>query len=225
VESGEAARPVVGGRPTDLRRKATAGAIWAALETWGRQLVQLALFAVLARLLGPEMYGLVGIALAVVSAVDVLVGRGGWSEALIQQRDLEPAHLDAIFWFALAGSSALALLVVAVAGPVSDLFGDARLKGLLYWLSLTLPIYGLSIVPAALLRREFDFAPHTARAILAPLGAGAVGIPMAFWGFGLWSLVGYQLTQAVVTTAVLWWSHPWRPGFRFSFARFRQLLP
>jgi PST family polysaccharide transporter len=216
---------LVGRRPTNLRRNVTAGALWASLEIWGRQLVQLALFAVLARLLGPEAYGLIGIAAAVTAAVDVLVGRGGWSEALIQQRDLEPAHLDAVFWFALAGTSCLALLILVAAQPVSDLFGDTRLEGILRWLSLTLPIYGLTIVPAGLLRREFDFAPHTLRAILSSLGAGAVSIPMALWGFGVWSLVGYHVAQAVVTTAVLWWSHPWRPRFRFSPAHLRQLLP
>jgi O-antigen/teichoic acid export membrane protein len=216
---------VAGRRPTDLRRKAAAGAVWAFAETWGRQLLLLALFAVLARLLGPEAYGLVALATAVTTAADMLITNGGWAEALIQRRDLEPEHLDTVFWFGLAGSAALALAAAAGAGPLSRLFDEPRLEGLVRWLSLTLPLYGAVIVPGALLRREFDFAPHTARALLAPIAAGAVAVPMALQGFGVSSLVAYHLTQAAVTAAVLWRAQRWRPAFRFSPARFRELLP
>jgi O-antigen/teichoic acid export membrane protein len=217
--------PAPGRRPTDLRRKAAAGAVWAFVETWGRQLLLLALFAVLARLLGPEAYGLVALATAVTTAADMLITNGGWSEALIQRRDLEPAHLDAVFWFGLAGSAALALAAVAAAGPLARLFDEPRLEDLVRWLSLTLPLYGAVIVPGALLRREFDFAPHTARALLAPTAAGAVAVPMALQGYGVSSLVAYHLTQAAVTAAVLWRAQRWRPSLRFSPEHFRELLP
>lgn len=217
--------PAAANRPMDLKRKAAASVFWASLETWGQQLVQLALFAVLARMLGPEAYGLVGLAITINILAEVLVTGGGWSEALIRQRDLEPAHLDTVFWVALGGSMALALVAVAVAGPVATLFEEPRLEGLIRWLSLSLPMYGLAVVPGALLRRELRFAPHTARAVLGLLIAGAVGIAMALQGFGVWSLVGYHLTQPVVEAAVLWWAHPWRPGFRFSPAHLRRFLP
>ncbi len=219
------AHPALNRRPENIGRKAAAAAVWAALETWGRQIIQLLLFVVLARLLGPEAYGLVGIATAITAVIDALIGSGGWSEALIQRRDLEPEHLDAVFWFGLAGTTALALLAAAAAGPIADLFGEPSLVSLIRWLSLTLPISAFALVPSALLRRELDFAPHAARAVLAPLVGGVVAVPMALHGLGAWSLVGLYLAQTTTTVVVLWRAYPWRPGFRFSPAHLRQLLP
>jgi O-antigen/teichoic acid export membrane protein len=219
------ARPVAGSRPKDLRRRATAGAIWASLEILGQQLLQLALFAALARMLGPEAYGLVGLAAAVTVVPEMLITSGGWAEALIRHRHLEPEHLDTVFWFALATSSALALMAAAAAEPVAQIFGEPQLESLVRWLSLTMPAYSLAVVPSALLRRELRFAPYTARAVLTLICAGTVSILMAFWGFGVWSLLGYHLTLPVVAAVVLWQAHPWRPAFRFSLAHLRQLLP
>src|SRR3712207_9032995 len=79
--------------------------------------------------------------------------------------------------------------------PRSTLFPYTTLFRSIPWLSLTLPLNAVLVVPAALLRRELRFAPHAARATLALACAGLVSVPMALLGHGVWSLVAYQLTQ------------------------------
>jgi PST family polysaccharide transporter len=200
----------------NLKQRAVAGALWVSVEAWGTQLIQFLLFVVLTRLLGPEAYGLLGMAIIVTSLGDVLVKNGGWAEALIHERDLDERHLDTTFWFLLGASAVLALLVVLTAAPMARIFDQPELVGVLVALSPMLPLAALPVVPEALLRRELRFAPLAARSQLATLAAGAVAIPMAFAGWGVWSLVAYQLVQPVAETLVIWHAHPWRPGLRFS---------
>ena len=64
---------------TNLKRRTTLSALWISVETWGQQLLQFLLFAILARLLGPEAYGLLSMALVVILAGDVLITNGGWA--------------------------------------------------------------------------------------------------------------------------------------------------
>jgi PST family polysaccharide transporter len=196
--------------------RAAAGALWLSAESWGKQLLQFLLFVILARLLGPEAYGLLAMAILVTAIGDVLITYGGWSEALIQRRDLDARHTDTVFWFLLALASFMVLLAMGLAAPVAAAFRQPELGGIIVWLSLALPLASLCVVPEALLRRELRFAPLAARSLLATLGAGLLAIPVALAGFGVWSLVVYQLGQPLIQAIVLWLAHPWRPGLRFS---------
>lgn len=208
----------------NFKRRAVAGALWVSVETWGTQLIQLLLFIALTRLLGPEAYGLIGMAIIVTALGDVLITNGGWGEALIHERDLEPRHLDTTFWFLLGTALLLAVLVAALAVPAARLFDEPALAGVLVALAPMLPLSSLPVVPEALLRRELRFAPLAARSQLATLAAGALAIPMALTGWGVWSLVAFQLAQPLAETLVLWHAHPWRPGRRFSWATLRGII-
>ena len=208
---------------TNLKRRTTLSALWISVETWGQQLLQFLLFAILARLLGPEAYGLLSMALVVILAGDVLITNGGWAEALIQRRDLDPGYTDTVFWLLVAVAGSLAGLAILLARPVSAALHQPKLAQLVVWLSAVLPLASLCVVPDALLRREFRNAPLAARSLLATLGAGLVAVPMAVAGFGVWSLVVYQLAQPLIQAVVLWLAHPWRPALRFSGTHLREV--
>ena len=208
---------------THLKRRTTIAALWVSTEAWGQQLLQFLLFAVLARLLGPQAYGLLALAMTVILVGDLLVTNGGWTEALIQRRDLDPSYTDTIFWFLLAIAGSLAGLAALFAWPVAAALRQPELAQLIVWLSAALPLAGLCVVPDALLRREFRNAPLALRSLLATLGAGLVAVPMAVMGFGVWSLVVYQLAQRLIQAVVLWLTHPWRPALRFSGTHLREI--
>jgi PST family polysaccharide transporter len=201
---------------TRLKRRTTVGALWISAEAWGQQLLQFLLFAILARLLGPQAYGLLALAMMVIVVGDVLITNGGWSEALIQRRDLDPRCTDTVFWFLVAAAGSLAALVILLAVPVAAALRQPELAPIIACLSAVLPLASLCVVPDALLRREFRNAPLAARSLLATAGGGLVAVPMAFAGFGVWSLVAFQLVQPLIRAVVLWSAHPWRPAFRFS---------
>ena len=208
-----------------VQERSTIGAIWVAIETWGGQLAQFVVFLLLARLLGPEAYGLVNIALIMNIVGTALIVEGGWVEAIIQQRDLESRHINSVFWALLAFGGGLALVAIIAGEPLAWLFRRPDLALLVACLAPALPLQALAIVPEALLCRDMRFGPLAARSLIATLTAGAVGIAMALAGMGVWSLVANQLVQPVVATLVVWRACSWRPRASFSRAHLLALMP
>jgi len=200
----------------DLRQRTARGALWATIEVWGVELLQFLVFAVLARLLGPAAYGMVGLAIMPVLVVNVFIMQGGWIEFVVRNRDLAPGQVDSIFWVVIVLGLMLAAAVVASAPLMARLFDAPELAGLVPWLAICPALMSLSVIPAALLQREINLAPFAIRSTLSVAVAGAIGIYMAFNGFGVWSLVVYEIALPLVGAAVLWSALRWRPRARFS---------
>ncbi|HEY1793807.1 MAG TPA: lipopolysaccharide biosynthesis protein [Opitutaceae bacterium] len=196
---------------------------WQTLTVVARQLLSLAVFAALARLLDPAAFGLVGLVGVYLSFIMIFADQG-ISTALIQRKELTNEHLDTAFWFNLACSAALALGTIAFAGRIAAFFGQPELVPLLRWSSLALVINAASAIHATLFVRDMDFRQPAIRALLANVVGGIVGIAMALLGFGVWSLVGQQLASASAGAVFLWSVSPYRPSFRFSPEKFRDLF-
>ena len=192
-------------------RRLTTGALWASLETWGQQLVQLIVWAVLARLVGPEAYGLFGLAIVLVAAAQVLVLDAGWVEALMQRTEVGDTHLSTVFWSLLALGLTLAGLVWLTAPLLATILGQPAIEPLVPWLGLVLPFTALNLVPHAILYRALRFAPLTARTLAGTLVSSAVALALAVAGYGAWSLVGLQLAVPLTEAIVLWYAAAWRP--------------
>lgn len=205
-------------------RRVAAGAFWSSIETWGTQLFQFLAFMALARLLGPEAWGVVGIALILTAAGDTLVNEGGWIEALVQKAVLEPEDLDSVFWLLVAGGTLTALIATALAGPMARWFAEPQLRMILPWLAWGVPLGALGVVPRALLWRRLACKSLALRSLLGMLGAGLAGVLVAVAGGGIWSLVVFQLAQPLIGAIVLWTLEPWRPGLRASRSHLRRLL-
>jgi polysaccharide transporter, PST family len=206
----------------NLRRRIATGTLWAALESGGRDAICLAIFVLLARLLGPEAYGLVAMAMIVIGLGELFVA-GGTGEALVQRKELEPGHLDTAFWVLLAVAGALMLAVWISAPWLAKLFGQPRVTGLTRSLSIILLLSALAAVPESILRRDLRFDALAARSLAAAAAGGGVGIGMALMGYGAWSLVGSQVSQRLVAVVVLWTASGWRLGRRGSLRHFHDL--
>ncbi len=196
-------------------RKVVQGVAWASAANWGCQILSFGIYAGLARLLSPAVFGLVAIAGIYIAFTQLLVQQG-FGMAIIQRSEVEREHLDSAFWIAMATAFVLCLLSLLLAGQIARLFGEPRVAPIIGWLSLAFLFYALSAVPTAILTRELHFRALAIRSLLATMVAGAVGLVMAFAGFGVWSLVGQQLVNAVLSWICLWWSVSWRPGLRIS---------
>jgi O-antigen/teichoic acid export membrane protein len=196
--------------------------IWAAAGAWGREAAGFVVFLILARLLGPEAYGLVAMATVVIAVAQLLVA-DVIQEPLIQRQNLELGHLDAAFWSLVVLAAALMLAAMAAAAPVAALFEEPEVVTLIWWLSALPVLSALSAIPTALLRREMRYGALAARSLLAVIAGGAVGIGMALAGGGALSLVGQLLAQGIVGALVLWLTSNWRPRLRCSTQHFRDL--
>lgn len=206
-----------------LQRRVSRGLAWTIVDNWGRQLLSFVVFVVLANLLLPADIGLVALAVVFVNFAQVFVDQG-LGDALIQRKDLTRAHVDTAFWVAIGTGTALTVLGLVLAIPISLVLGEPALQPILQVLSLTFIFAAMSSIQIALLRRDLAFRSLALRSLVATVAGGIVGIAMAAMGFGPWALVGQQVSSAIAAVLTLWWVLPWRPGLQFSRAHFRSLF-
>ena len=109
-----------------IRRQAIQGVVWSAVQSWGTALLGMLTFLVLARMLEPDDFGLLALAFACIALLDILL-RGGFGQAIVQRREITPAHLDTAFWLNVAVGVATATVAVAVAGVTANAFGQPDL--------------------------------------------------------------------------------------------------
>ncbi|MBG1264730.1 lipopolysaccharide biosynthesis protein [Nostoc commune] len=208
---------------SNLRQKAVNSVIWTFIESSGRQVVSLVVFFILARLLNPETFGLIALAYIFIEFVQIFVDQG-FSVAIIQRQEIDAEHLDTAFWTTLGISILLTVLSIASAGLTADFFKQPQLVPIIQCLSISFIFSGLSSVQQAVLERRFAFKSLAIRSLLAVIIAGIVGVWMAFLGFGVWSLVGQQLSISFIQVLVLWRVSDWRPGFQFSTLHAKELF-
>ncbi|MBF2000863.1 MAG: MOP flippase family protein [Synechococcales cyanobacterium M58_A2018_015] len=206
-----------------LKQKAVKGVIWSILESWGSRVITLVVFFILARLLGPEAFGLVALASVFVAFIQIFLDQG-LGESIVQRQNLEPEHLDSAFWMNVGTGLCLSAFGILGADWVAGLFKQPELTPVLRWLSLGFILTSLTSVQEATFRRKLDFRALSVRALVSTLVSGIVGVTMAFAGFGVWSLVGQQLTNIALRAVLIWSLSNWRPHFRFSPRHFRELF-
>jgi O-antigen/teichoic acid export membrane protein len=205
----------------DLKNRSIKGFAWAAGESVGVAAISLVSFVIMARLLTPQDFGIFALAGVFIFFCN-LVTAHGLADALVQRQHVDQEHLDTAFWSTLFLSVVLMSGCLVASGPTADLLGEPRLAEVLQWLSLSLPLGAASIVQMSIFRREMRFDSVTRRSVLGRILGATVGITMAFSGYGIWSLVGQQIVgQLAMTCAFL--TASWRPRWRFSFARLRDM--
>jgi PST family polysaccharide transporter len=206
-----------------LRRKTLWGAAWSALQRLGAQGLSLIVFIGMTRLLAPSDLGLASMAYVVISVGNVILDQG-LSPALVQLPELEDDHLHAAFWWNAGLGLTMSALLVVMAGAFAWLFREPRLAPVLVGMSPVFLLGGLRGTQAAILQRDFRFRDLATRTIAGEAVGGALGLAMAFAGFGVWSLVGQSLGRSVTSTAVLWSVSSWRPRWRLSRPHLQGLL-
>lgn len=199
------------------------GIKYVAIQNWGHSGVNLIVFVVLARLLAPESIGLVAMSMVYIALVQVFLEQG-FVEAVIQSQSTSSSFLDTAFWtnfsfaLVLGGSSVLASPFIGA------LFSEPRLPPVVCGLAPLLIIRGTVSVHIALLRREMAFRRLAVAAVSGVVVGGIVGISMAMTGFGVWSLVAYQIITRLVEATILWIKNSWRPGKQITYNDFRRLF-
>jgi PST family polysaccharide transporter len=198
------------------------GLFWSVAERLASQGITFAVLLLLARLLGPEKYGLVTLAATIALLGQMLLGET-FSQALIQEKTIEPAHASSLFWMlAVIGTLSAAVLFFA-AGLLADIFSQPAVTPILRALSPLLVFSALQAVPVALLRRELNFRAVFAASTTATLLGGGAAIALALAGFGLWSLVANLLIQNAVSMVTIWRRSGFRPLLSFSRAHLAAL--
>lgn len=191
-------------------RTVARSAAWRLIESIGGEMIALALFIVMARLLLPAHFGVIALAGVVIAGMQVILGYG-LADALVQGRQLDEVRLATAFWCNLGVALALMLLVMALAAPAAGLFAEPALAPLLATLALVLPINGAGAIYQARLLRRLAFKAMAIRTLCGNLAGGAAGLTLALAGAGAWALVAQQLTGMAAGLLVLMLADRWRP--------------
>jgi teichuronic acid exporter len=196
---------------------------WAYIGNWGERSFSALFTFVLAALLGPRDFGIVSIAVIYVAFLQMFLDQG-LVAALIQKKNLDPEHSDAVFWMDMA----LSLFLVALSILLSRWWGRVNhapeLAPIISALSLCIPIEAFAIVQKSLLSKEMNFRAISIRSNVSVLVSGIIGIALAFAGFGVWALVAQQILRDFTALVLLWKLSPWRPRFRFSWKHLKELM-
>lgn len=183
--------------------RAARGAFWSWSAQVLKQLLQLAIMAILARWLTPADFGRLAM-IGVVTGFLSLFGELGIGPALIQKREIGSAHLSAAFWGSLAAGLVLMFLLMLGAPLIASVYADAQLVPLALALAANFPLVALATVPINLLQRELQLGRLAAVELLALVLGGAVAVGLALRGGGAWSLVGQTLAASGATAIAAW---------------------
>ncbi len=178
---------------------------------------------VLARLLTPHEYGLIGY-ITILTAIFNSIVDSGFSSALIRKKDIRAIDYNTAFIFNIIISILLCAAMFLLARPISRFFNEPQLVQLVKAMSVIVVINGLAIIQRTNLTKNVDFKTQTKASLISSISSGIVGIGMALYGFGVWSLVGQQITRQLLNTVCLWILNKWLPRFEFSWQSFRELF-
>ena len=193
--------------------------MWSAADAFLGQGVTFLIGIVLARMLSPDEYGLIGICLIFNTVLNGIVD-SGFSNALIRKKDCTDDDYNTMFLTNLGISIVLYGLLFVSSPLVAHFFGREELIILVRATGLVLLFNALSITQVAILTKRIDFKTKTKASFISAILSGIVGIAMAYTGFGVWALVGQMLSKQFIYTLCLWVFNKWWPSLKFSIASF-----
>ncbi len=206
---------------SSLRNKTIKGTFWSAADAFLGQGITFVVGIVLARLLSPEEYGMIGICLIFTTILNGIVD-SGFSNAIIRKKEATNDDYNTMFITNMVVSVVLYALLYFSAPLISSFF-QMELTFIVRVIGLVLIINGLSLTQQTNLTKKIDFKTKTKASIVSAIISGAIGIGMAYAGFGVWALVAQLLSKQAVYTIALWILNRWMPNFHFSVESFKYM--
>jgi len=209
--------------PESLKRKTVKGVVWSAVERFSVQGVQFLVTLVIARILDPKDFGLVGMLTIFLAVAQSLID-SGFSQALIRKQDRSEEDNCTVFYFNIVVSALLYLLLYALAPFVAKFYNEPQLTDLMRVICIIIIINSFAVVQRALYTATINFKTQAKATFTSALVSGIIGIGLAMKGFGVWTLAWQQIIRAALNTILLWWYSSWRPRLIYSWQSFRVLF-
>lgn len=197
--------------------------IWKFTERIGVQGIQFIIQIVLARLLLPEDYGLISLVTIFIAIANVFV-QSGFSTALIQKKDVDEVDFSSVFYLSLGVAVTMYILIFIGAPYVSNFYGEPDLALVLRILAITLFFGAFNSIQNAIVAKQMQFKKLFFSSLGAAIVSGAIGIILAYLGFGVWALVSQQILSQISITIILCFTVKWSPDLIFSLERVRVLF-
>jgi O-antigen/teichoic acid export membrane protein len=206
-----------------LRQKTVSGLTWSFIDTAAGQGIQFIVGIILARMLTPREFGLIGM-ITIFIAVSESFINSGFSSALIRKKDCTSEDYSTVFFFNLTAGVAFFILLFLTAPAISLFFKEPELKSIIQVLGIVLIIDSATLIQRTILTKQINFKLQTRISVIAAIGSGTLAIGMAYSGFGVWSLVAQRLCKQAINSFFLWLWNKWKPIAVFSRQSFRELF-
>lgn len=205
----------MGQQITDLKSKTISGVRWSAIAKFSQQFLSFFTIAILAHLLSPTAFGLIGMVLVVTNFIEIFKDLGT-STAIIQRKEISQELISSLFWTNLFFGILFALIVVVIAPIIAIFFREPGITLIIKIMSISFIFSGLSVVPQAILIREMCFRRLAFIENVSFLIGASIGVSMALTGWGVWSLVMQSLSRVLSTAILLWLLNPIIPRLNVS---------
>jgi len=207
----------------NLKQKTITGFAWSFIESIIGQGITFFVGIILARLLSPKEFGLIGMLIIFISISQLLID-SGFSHALIRKQNCSQQDYSTVFYFNIVLGISLYFLLFIAANAISVFFHEPTLKPLIRVLGLAIIINSFTIIQNVLLTKQINFKLQSKISIASFFISGIIGIYMAYTGWGVWSLVTMTVFKYSVNSVLLWFWNKWKPIWCFSRRSFTELF-
>lgn len=208
---------------TEMKQKVLGGLFWKILENGGAQGIQFVIAIILARLLTPAEYGVVGIIMIFITIANVLV-QNGFSTALVQKGHADEQDFSSVCYFSLLTAGLLYGVLYLAAPGIARFYQLPQLRAIIKVLAFVLFPGAVISVQTAYVSRKLEFRGLFLSTLAASAVSGAASIWMAYSGFGVWAMVGQQVIYYYSLMVVLSFTVSWRPRLLFAWGRLKEMF-
>lgn len=206
-----------------LKQKTINGLFWSFIDSFATQGVQFIVGIILARILSPREFGLIGM-ITVFIAISQSFVDSGFSNALIRKKNCTQKDYSTVFYFNLLVGVLFYIILFFSASTISAFFEEPQLTLLLKVLGIGVVLNAIAIIQRTILTKEINFKLQTRVSVVASVGSGTIAITMALLDYGIWSLVALTLARFGLNTLFLWIWAKWKPLKVFSKKSFNELF-
>lgn len=203
--------------------KTVVNMLWRFAERSGAQLIQFVVSIILARILTPADYGLIGL-ITVFINISLVFAQSGLGQALVQRMNADDVDFSTVFYFSIAFSVVIYGILYFAAPFIANFYNNELLISIIRVLGMTVIIGAVNGVQQAYVQKTMQFKLFFYSTLGGTIVSAIVGILMAYAGFGVWALVAQQITNQLFDTVILWLTLRWRPKLVFSFKSMKTLF-
>ena len=206
-----------------LKQKTVSGIFWSSVDRFSVQGIQLVLKIIIANILLPDDFGLIGM-LVIFMAVSRSFIDSGFSNALIRKQNRTEADFSTVFYFNIVVGLVFYLILFFTSPYIAAFYNAPILESLTKVVAINIIFNSLTVVQQARLTINLDFKTQTKASLLSVIISGIIGIGIAYKGFGVWALVAQSLIGGFISMAMLWIYSRWIPQKVFSISSFREMF-
>ncbi|EDM43238.1 putative lipopolysaccharide biosynthesis protein [unidentified eubacterium SCB49] len=204
-----------------LKKKAVKGFFWTFLEKFSSKFISFSVSILLARLILPKEFGLLGLIYLFTGISTVLIN-SGLSNSLIRSKNLRNDDYSTVFYFNILLSFLIYTLLFFTAPFIADYYEQDQLTLIIRLYTLTFIFDAFGSIQKTILTIELDFKRQMTVTLPALIISSCVSLIMAYLEYGVWSLVWGAITYSFIVSAQYWFYSNWRPNFVFNKTKFNR---